>query len=49
MDPMDFQEIGKSSSEDRLSLEYLWKKRGNIVSSFDSFSRKGFVHLSHRI
>jgi hypothetical protein len=29
MDNMDFWEIGKLVSEDRLSLEYLWKKRGN--------------------
>jgi transposase-like protein len=26
---MDFREIGKLVSEDRISLEYLWKKRGN--------------------
>ncbi len=31
MDHMDFREIGKLVSEDRLSLEYLWKKRGNTV------------------
>jgi len=31
MDHMDFREIGKLVSEDRLSLEYLWKKRGNNV------------------
>jgi transposase len=31
MDRMDFREIGKLVSEDRLSLDYLWKKRGNIV------------------
>jgi transposase len=31
MDHMDFREIGKLVSEDRFSLEYLWKKRGNIV------------------
>ena len=29
MDYMDFREIGRLVSEDRLSLEYLWKKRGN--------------------
>jgi len=28
---MDFREIGKLVSEDRLSLEYLWKKRGNSI------------------
>jgi transposase len=28
---MDFREIGKLVSDDRSSLEYLWKKRGNIV------------------
>ena len=31
MDHMDFREIGKLVSEDRLSIEYLWKKRGNTV------------------
>ena len=31
MDHMDFREIGKLVSEDRFSLEYLWKKRGNTV------------------
>ena len=29
MDHMDFREIGKLVSEDRFSLEYLWKKLGN--------------------
>jgi len=29
MDHMDFREIGKPVSEDRFSLEYLWKKLGN--------------------
>jgi hypothetical protein len=28
---MDFREIGKLVSEDRFSLEYLWKKRGNTL------------------
>lgn len=31
MNHMDFREIGKLVSDDRSSLEYLWKKRGNIV------------------
>ncbi len=31
MDHIDFREIGTLVSEARLSLEYLWKKRGNIV------------------
>jgi len=41
MDHMDFREIGKLVSEDRFSLEYLWKKRGNTVcpscSSFEFY------------
>ena len=31
MDHMDFKEIGKLVSENLLSLEYLWKKRGNTA------------------
>ena len=31
MDHIDFREIGKLVSEDRLSLDYLWKKRGNTI------------------
>jgi hypothetical protein len=31
MEHVDFRETGKLVSEDRFSLEYLWKKRGNTV------------------
>lgn len=45
MDHMDFREIGKFFSEDRFSLEYLWKKRENticlscLISEFDYYQR----------
>lgn len=38
MNHMDFREIGKLVSEDRFSLEYPWKKRGNTVCPFCSSS-----------
>ena len=38
MHSMDFREIGKLVSVDRLSLEYLWNVRGDIVCSSCDFT-----------
>jgi transposase-like protein len=48
MDHMDFREIGKLVSEDRFSLEYLWKKRGNTVCPSCS-SCEFYYHQSWRV
>ncbi|OPY46526.1 MAG: ISXO2-like transposase domain protein [Methanoregulaceae archaeon PtaU1.Bin222] len=48
MDLMDFREIGKLVSEDRLSLEYLWKKRGNTVCQSCS-SSEFYYHQRWRV
>lgn len=48
MDLMDFREIGKLVSEDRLSLEYLWKKRGNTVCQSCS-SSEFYYHQTWRV
>jgi transposase len=48
MDLMDFREIGKLVSEDRLSLEYLWKKRGNTVCPSCS-SSEFYYHQTWRV
>jgi len=48
MDHMDFREIGKLISEDRLSLEYLWKRRGNTVCPTCSFS-EFYFHQRWRV
>jgi len=48
MDRMDFREIGKLVSEDRLSLEYLWKKRGNTVCPSCS-SSEFYYHQRWRV
>lgn len=48
MDLMDFREIGKLVSEDRLSLEYLWKKRGNTVCQSCS-SSKFYYHQRWKV
>jgi len=48
MDHMDFREIGKLVSEDRLSLEYLWKKRGNTVCPSCS-SSEFYYHQRWRV
>jgi len=45
---MDFREIGKLVSEDRLSLEYLWKKRGNTVCQSCS-SSEFYYHQRWRV
>jgi len=48
MDRMDFREIGKLVSEDRFSLEYLWKKRGNTVCQSCS-SSEFYYHQRWRV
>jgi transposase len=48
MDHMDFREIGKLVSEDRFSLEYLWKKRGNTVCPSCS-SSEFYYHQRWRV
>jgi len=48
MDHMDFREIGKLVSEDRFSLEYLWKKRVNTVCPSCS-SSEFYYHQRWRV
>jgi len=48
MDHMDFREIGKLISEDRISLEYLWKRRGNTACPTCSFS-EFYFHQRWRV
>lgn len=48
MDHMDFREIGKLISEDRISLEYLWERRGNTDCPSCSFS-EFYFHQRWRV
>jgi hypothetical protein len=46
MDRMDFREIGRLVSEDRIALEYLWNKRGATICPFCGFSDFYFIGRS---
>ena len=46
MHSMDFREIGRLVSEDKLSLEYLWNVRGDMVCSSCDFTDFYFLERS---